>query len=43
MELFQQTYDELKNENELAILEKYWNTTRRYSEIIASKKIIFKF
>ncbi|XP_011059577.1 PREDICTED: uncharacterized protein LOC105149098 [Acromyrmex echinatior] len=34
LELLQDTYDELRDEDEIAIMEKYWNIAKRYTEIL---------
>jgi len=39
LELLQDTYDELRDENEIAIIEKYWNIAKRYTEMLTRKTI----
>ncbi|KAL6260653.1 hypothetical protein P5V15_008172 [Pogonomyrmex californicus] len=34
LELLQHTYDELKDEDEIAIIENYWNIAKRYTEVL---------
>jgi len=34
------TYNELKDESEIAIIKKHWGIARRYTEILTSKYII---
>jgi len=38
---FQHVYDELKNEHEIGIAEKYYYAARRYTSILTSKIVIF--
>jgi len=35
--LLQCTYNELRDESEVAIIEKYWNIGRRYTEMLTRK------
>ncbi|XP_011636410.2 uncharacterized protein LOC105426735 [Pogonomyrmex barbatus] len=42
LELLQHTYDELKDEDEIAIIENYWNIAKRYTEVL-TRKIISHF
>lgn len=43
LELFQYTFNELKDENERAIMEKYGNVSKRYTIILSGKTIHFFF
>jgi hypothetical protein len=39
LEFLQHTYNELRNESEIAIMKKYWNIGRTFTKCIACKTI----
>lgn len=41
MDQIQSTYDELQEENEIAIIDKYWFTVKLYTVIFIGKAIYY--